>query len=86
MKPASPDYGKIYQQHFPSIKRYILNNSGTEADAEDIFQDAMVVILEKYMLDDFKLTATLKTYIYAVSKNLWLKKLRTKKGNEINFH
>lgn len=78
----SPNFGKIYKLYFPTIKRYILKNSGTEADAEDIFQDAMVVILEKYMLDDFKLTATLKTYIYAVSKNLWLKKLRHKKREQ----
>lgn len=79
MNSESPDFGKIYKQYFPAIKKYIMKNSGTEADAEDIFQDAMVVILEKYMLDDFKLTATLKTYTYAVSKNLWLKRLRAKK-------
>jgi hypothetical protein len=36
----------------------------------------LLVLVEKLRHDDFKLTASLGTYIYAISKNLWLKRLR----------
>ncbi len=37
----------------------------------------MMVLLEKLRQDDFQLTASIKTYIMAIAKNLWLKRLRT---------
>ncbi|NCP85367.1 MAG: sigma-70 family RNA polymerase sigma factor [Bacteroidetes bacterium] len=69
-------YSDLYKNYYKSIEYYILNNSGTQNDAEDIFQDAMLVLLDKLNRDDFRLTATLKTYLFAICKNLWFKRLR----------
>lgn len=69
-------YQHLYLQHFPKIKRFIITNNGQVSDAEDIFQDTLVVLLEKLRHDEFALTASLGTYVYAISKNLWLKRLR----------
>jgi RNA polymerase sigma factor (sigma-70 family) len=80
LKAGQPGfYTDLYRNYYKSIERYILNNSGTKDDAEDIFQDAMLVLLDKLNKDDFRLTATLKTYVFAISKNLWLKRLRNPK-------
>jgi len=49
---------------------------GTSEDAEDIFQEAIIVLLQKVRQPDFVLTASLKTFLYAIAKNLWLKRLR----------
>ncbi len=69
-------YEILYKETFPSVKTFIIKNSGTIDDAKDIFQDTLIVLIEKLRADNFELTASLKTYIIAISKNLWFKKLR----------
>lgn len=70
-------FGQLYQEYFSMISRFVTNNSGQTQDAEDLFQDTMVVLIEKLRQDNFELTASLKTYIMAIAKNLWLKRLRS---------
>jgi RNA polymerase sigma factor (sigma-70 family) len=69
-------YNELYKHCYISVERFILKNRGTTQDAKDIFQDTMLILIEKIQSDNFELTATIDTYVYAVSKNLWLKKLR----------
>ncbi|MEO7490643.1 MAG: hypothetical protein ABIU77_26235 [Ferruginibacter sp.] len=38
---------------YPAVKKYIIANSGTKEDAEDIFQDALVVLYKKAHDADF---------------------------------
>lgn len=81
-----PDFKVIYERYFGLIEIYVIRNSGTSKDAEDLFQDVMIVLVEKLNKDNFQLRAKLKTYIMAIAKNLWLKKLRdTPKYEEFDF-
>jgi len=66
----------IYKDHFNMIQSLIVNNNGTADDARDIFQEAMVVLFEKVRTGSFELNCQLKTYLYSVSKRLWLKRLQ----------
>jgi RNA polymerase sigma factor (sigma-70 family) len=66
----------LYKFYYPSVKNFILKNNGNEDDAKDIFQETIIVLLEKVPKDDFNLTSSLKTFIFAISSNLWLKRLR----------
>ncbi len=65
----------IYKQHYAVIQSFILNNHGTSDDASDIFQEAMVVLYEKAMDPAFSLQCQIRTYLYSVSRRLWLKRL-----------
>jgi RNA polymerase sigma factor (sigma-70 family) len=65
----------IYRAHYSMIQTLVINNSGTSDDARDIFQEAIIVLYEKAKSGSFELHAQLKTYIYAVCRRLWLKKL-----------
>jgi RNA polymerase sigma factor (sigma-70 family) len=69
-------YEILYKFYYPSVKNFIIKNNGTVDDAKDIFQETICVLLEKVPKDDFSLTSSLKTYIFAISSNLWLKRLR----------
>lgn len=69
-------YGELYREYFAVVKRFILHNNGSEEDAQDVFQDTMLVLVEKLRNDNFILTASIKTYIMAIAKHLWLKKIR----------
>ena len=69
----------IYKECFPIIKSLILKNSGTEDDAKDVMQESTIIFYEKAVHNkDFVLTCDFKTYIYSVSRNFWLKNLRSK--------
>jgi RNA polymerase sigma factor (sigma-70 family) len=69
-------YEVLYKFHYPSVRNFIVKNNGSEDDAKDIFQETLLVLLEKVPKEDFNLTSSLKTYIFAISSNLWLKRLR----------
>ncbi len=69
----------LYKFYFPSIATFIIHNYGKREDAEDIFQEAITVLLQKVRQPDFVLSSSLKTYLFAIAKNLWLKRLRDHK-------
>ncbi|MDE1193328.1 MAG: sigma-70 family RNA polymerase sigma factor [Arachidicoccus sp.] len=66
----------IYANNFNTILSLVVNNNGSYDDARDIFQEAMVVLYEKVKTGSFALSSQLKTYLYAVSRRLWLKRLQ----------
>lgn len=66
----------IYRDHYSMIQSLIITNSGTSDDAKDIFQEALIVLYEKARSGSFELHAQLRTYIYAVCRRLWLKRLQ----------
>lgn len=69
-------YEILYKFYFPVVESFILKNSGNSDDARDIFQETILVLLNKVPTEDFELTSSLKTYLFSISSNLWLKRLR----------
>lgn len=65
----------LYAEYIPMIKTFILNNSGNINDAEDVFQDTMIIVFKKIQNGNLKLTSSFKTYFYAICKKLWLQRL-----------
>lgn len=65
----------IYKEYYPTIKFLITTNSGTETDAEDVFQDALVVLYRKIARENLILTSSFKTFLYSICRNLWLQRL-----------
>lgn len=70
---------QIYRQYFPMVLHLILSNNGTEDDARDIYQEALIVVYEKLSAGTLELHVQLKTYLYSVSRRLWLKQLNQRK-------
>ncbi len=58
------------------VQALIISNNGSQDDAKDIFQEAMIVLYEKVRAGNFELTSQIKTYLYSVSRRLWLKRLQ----------
>lgn len=69
----------FYHKNLPIITNYIRKNSGSETDAEDIFHDALVITYQKVRRGELKLDCSLSTYVFAVSRNLWMNALRKRK-------
>ncbi|WP_317163262.1 RNA polymerase sigma factor [Sphingobacterium composti Ten et al. 2007 non Yoo et al. 2007] len=74
---------KIYKVFYPSIAHMIISNNGTDDEAKDIFQEAVMVLYDKITQQKFELNSKLSTFLYAVSRRLWLKQL-ARKGHSRN--
>lgn len=76
---------KLYLGYYPMVLQFILNNNGDEDDAKDVYQEAIIVLYNKIKSGNFELSSKLKTYLYSVSRRIWLKKLaqHSKKANNI---
>lgn len=70
---------ELYRTHYPMILNLVRSNSGTEQEAKDIYQEAIIAFYEKLQRPEFTLTCRIQTYLYAVCHRLWLKKLSQKK-------
>lgn len=70
---------QVYRQHYPTVMHWISGAGGSDADAADIFQEAMVVLFEKACNEDFRLTCRIGTYLFAICKHLWYKKLERRR-------
>lgn len=66
----------LYKTYYPFIRGFIIKNTGDEEDSADIFQEAIVVLYNKIKEETFRGDSTIKTFLYAVARNLWLKELR----------
>jgi len=66
----------IYQENFNMVQSLIINNNGSSDDAKDIFQETIIVLYEKVRSGGFELNCLIKTFIYSVSRRLWLKRLQ----------
>ena len=65
----------IYKENYNLVQALVINNSGNSEDAKDIFQEAMIVLYEKVQSGTFELNCQIKTFVYSVSRRLWLKRL-----------
>jgi RNA polymerase sigma factor (sigma-70 family) len=66
----------IYRENFNMVQSLVVNNNGSADDARDIFQEAMIVLFENVKKEGFELNCQIKTYVYSVSRRLWLKRLQ----------
>ena len=69
---------QLYRLHWPMVSHFVLQNSGSEDDAQDVYQEGVMVFYEKVREGSLELSCQIKTYIYAVCRRLWLKRLTSK--------
>lgn len=62
--------------HLPKVERMVRKNSGTHADAKDLFQDALVILLGRAKDPAFTLSCSIGTYLFAICRNKWQEELR----------
>ncbi|MGN6436429.1 MAG: RNA polymerase sigma factor [Agriterribacter sp.] len=74
---------ELYRKFSGKIKWMVLQNNGTETEASDIFQDALLSIYNKAKVGAFELTCPLEAFLYLVCKNKWLNVLNKKKTHKV---
>lgn len=75
----------IYRKYFPEIRFFVIKNSGSDEDAQDVFQEAIIIIYKKLRDGVLDLNCSFKTYLYSVCRIVWLKQLEKRKIKKSGF-
>ena len=66
----------IYRGHFDSLSWYVMNNSGSRQDAEDVFQEVVVSFIDMVQKDKFRGDSAVKTLLFSINRHIWLNELK----------
>jgi len=75
---ASKAIDYLYRQYRDNFTRFVQLRNGDKEDALDIFQDAVIVVVNNIERGMFKGESNIKTYLFSIGKKLWYKKFNKK--------
>ncbi len=73
----------IYREHFESLAWIVINNSGNQQDAEDVFQEVLVSFIGLVQQDKFRGESSVKTFLFSMTKHTWLNELKKRGRTEV---
>ncbi len=68
----------LYKKNFKMMTKLVINNNGTEDEAKDIYQEALIVFWQKVTSGNLTLSSKISTFLYSICQNLWRKELERK--------
>lgn len=74
-------FDQVYEEYFEQVYRYILSISQNQNLAEEITQETFYKALRS--LDNFRGESSLKSWLCAIAKNIWISGQRKKKVEPI---
>lgn len=66
----------MYREFRAMARKFVAENGGSQPEADDIFQDALIALYEQVREGKFKGESSLRLYLYAICRNLWRKRWR----------
>ena len=75
-------FDQVYRAYFDPVYRYVLSLSGDPHTAEEITQEAFFKALRS--LDQFRGDSSIKSWLCAIAKNIWISEQRKKKAQPID--
>ncbi|MCF8379397.1 MAG: sigma-70 family RNA polymerase sigma factor [Bacteroidales bacterium] len=74
----------VYDHYFRMCRYIVTSNKGSDEDSKDMFQESLLILIEKVRKYDFKLSSQFQTFLFAIISNLWSKELLYRRNAE-NF-
>jgi len=68
----------LYKKNYKMMVNMIIKNNGTEEEAKDVYQEALLAFWQKAASGRLEMTSKISTYIYSICQNLWRKELDRK--------
>lgn len=69
----------LYKDPLKKIRKFILTNSGSLDDADDVFQDAVVALFHYVKTGKYKEEYDIDAFLFRVAKNAWIDQVRKRK-------
>ena len=68
----------LYDHYFEDAATEIRLKGGSDEDAADMFQEAVLILIEKIKTGKFRQESSVKTFLIGIVRNLWLFEKRTR--------
>ncbi len=72
----------LYKKAFPVVARYVARMGGSLEEAQDIFQDTLVIYYEKVASAQAEPIVNEKAYLLGIAKRLWLQRYKATLKNQ----
>lgn len=76
---------QLYRLAYPYTAGFILSNDGTPHDARRCFRRALTIFFQQVMDSNLQLNCRTETYLYALSRIIWLRELSRRSKVPINL-
>ena len=83
MKTNDNAHSYIYLKHKTYCINFLFNKGSLENDAQDIYQDATIILYEKVQNPEFRLTCSIQTYLNSVCYYQLLSKAKSNYAKKI---
>ncbi|MFH6982951.1 RNA polymerase sigma factor [Marinoscillum sp. 108] len=68
----------LYKKYYRMMTNLVLKNNGTEEEAKDVYQEALLAFWQKAISGKLVLTSKISTFLYSICLNQWRKELDRK--------
>lgn len=68
----------LYQKVFPPVLHWIRKNSGEKEEAQDIFQEAILIVYKQIKMGTYDPKYAIQAYMFSICKNLWVNYIKRK--------
>jgi DNA-directed RNA polymerase specialized sigma24 family protein len=72
----------LYKKAFPAVARHVSRMGGSLPQAQDIFQDALVIYYEKLQASADNVRVSEKAYLLGIAKHLWSQAYKADSKNQ----
>lgn len=69
----------LYEHTLKKVRKHITKNKGSQEEANDIFQDAVIIFFNQVRQNKYNEKYEVDAFIFTVAKNLWIDKMRREK-------
>lgn len=70
---------KLLYKYFPKIKSYLIGFGATKQEAEDVYHEALFILINKINNPQFELTSSVNTFLFSICKHKYISLNREKK-------
>lgn len=77
-------FRQVYKQSYKIVVGTLVKMGADEQDAEDVYQQCMLVLYNKCKENNFSLDCKIPTFMTSVAKNIWFKQLDKEKRKNKN--
>ena len=66
----------LYRNYYEALSWYVMNNSGSAQDAQDIFQEVVIAFVDLVRKNKFRGESSVKTFLFSMNRHYWLNELK----------
>lgn len=81
-KNIDPAVKFMYREYYEMLKVYTCRNSGSDQDAQDIFQEVLVAFIDLVQKGKFRGESSIRTFLFSMNRHMWLNELKKRGRTE----